>query len=288
MGAGAAIAFGVTPIFVKQAYAVGAEPFPLLAARFALTTVAVATFARLSKRSLGAGRRGVPALLGLGALGYALESSLFFIALRHAPAAVVGLVFYSYPLWTTLLAAACGLERAGRRHWAALALGSAGVVLVFSVPGTGLVGPLLALGSAVAVAVYMVVAQIVLEGVEPVAAATWTALGAALVLVPVSAVAGQHLPVAALPHSAAIGLATALAFLGLYGSIARIGSARSAVATMLEPVATVLLAAVFLGETLTVRVAVGASLVVAALPVLAGARADSMKAGAASAPPPGP
>ncbi|MDQ3981107.1 MAG: DMT family transporter [Actinomycetota bacterium] len=55
----------------------------------------------------------------------------------------------------------------------------------------------------------------------------------------------------------------------LFRAIALIGSARAAVASMLEPVATVVLAALLLDESITLRVVLGAVLVVSALPVLA-------------------
>jgi drug/metabolite transporter (DMT)-like permease len=66
-----------------------------------------------------------------------------------------------------------------------------------------------------------------------------------------------------------LGLASAIAFVALYGAIARLGSSRSAIAAMLEPVTTVLLAAWLLNEALSWRIAAGAALVVSALPVLA-------------------
>jgi DME family drug/metabolite transporter len=81
------------------------------------------------------------------------------------------------------------------------------------------------------------------------------------------------LPGAALPYAGALGIVTALAFVALYASINRIGSSRSSIAMMLEPVTSVILAAIFLGESLTLRIVLGAALVVTALPLLASAPA---------------
>jgi drug/metabolite transporter (DMT)-like permease len=67
-----------------------------------------------------------------------------------------------------------------------------------------------------------------------------------------------------------------LAFVALYAAIRRIGSSRSSIAMMLEPVTTVVLAAIFLNEALTVRIGLGAALVVAALPLLASAPAQPL------------
>jgi drug/metabolite transporter (DMT)-like permease len=212
-------------------------------------------------------------LILFGGLGYAFESTLFFAALQRASAAVVGLVFYSYPLWTTLLALAVGLERYRHRIAMALVMGTAGVSVIFSLRTTAMSGPLLALGAAVAVALYLIAIQKGSTGVDPYNVALWTATGAAISLSVIALVTRGSLPGASLPFASALGPITAIAFVALYGSIQRIGSSRSSIAMMLEPVTTVLLAALFLSEALTWRIALGACLVVAALPLLASAPA---------------
>lgn len=267
--AAAAVAFGTLAIFAKFGYRADAEVVPLLAGRFWVTSVLLAAFHAATRRPLGVPRGTAVRLLLLGGIGYAAESGLFFAALERAPAGVVSLIFYSYPMLTTLLAWATGLERLRAPTIVALALGSGGIALIFGVPSGGLAGPLLALAAAAAVGVFMVTAQVVVRGVAPAAAATWTAAGAAIVLSGACLAGAGGLPAAALPAAGGLGLATAVAFLLMYTAIARIGSTRTSVAAMLEPVTTLALAALVLDERLTARVLLGAALVVAALPVLA-------------------
>jgi drug/metabolite transporter (DMT)-like permease len=225
-------------------------------------------FHAATHRSVGR-RRDALRLIFLGGLGYAFESTLFFMALQRTSAAVVGLVFYSYPLWTTLLALAVGLERYRHRIALALVMGTAGVSVIFSLRTSAIAGPLLALAAALAVALYLIAIQKGSAGVDPFNVAVWTATGAAISLSGIALVTRGSLPRASLPFASALGPITAIAFVALYGSITRIGSSRSSIAMMLEPVTTVLLAALFLSEALTWRIAVGACLVVAALPLLA-------------------
>ena len=267
----AAVAFGTLAISAKLAYEQGAEPTPLLAARFGITAIILVAVRRTMGRSVGLPWRQLLLALGLG-VGYACESLLFFLALERAPASVVSLVFYSFPLWTNLLAAATRLERMHVPNVVALALGTIGVGFIFTIEGIETAALLLALGAAVAVAVYLLAAQVALRTVEPPVAAVWTAVGATIVLSLTAAAARQGLPAAALPSAGALGLATAVAFICFYEAISRIGSSRTSVASMLEPVATVILAFIILGETLTFRIGIGAALIVAALPVLALAR----------------
>jgi drug/metabolite transporter (DMT)-like permease len=263
-----AVAFGTLGIFAKFAFSRGADPIPLLAARFGIAACLLGVFHAVTGRSLGS-RRGALSLMLLGGIGYAFESTLFFMALQHSPAAVVALVFYSYPLWTTLLALGAGMESYKHTIALALVLGTGGVVLIFSLHSTNVTGPILALTAAVAVAFYLIAVQRVTASMDAYNVAMWTATGAAISLLAAGLVTRQSLPTTALPYAAALGGVTAIAFVALYGAINRIGSSRSSIAMMLEPVTTVVLAALFLNEVLTLRILLGAGLVVAALPLLA-------------------
>ncbi len=265
----AAIAFGTLAISAKFAYRAGADPLPLLGARFATAAVLLAIYHALRGHSLKLERKILTRTVLGGGLLYGLEASLFFAALEHAPASVVGLVFYSYPLWTTLLGFATKLERFRWGLVGALSVGTLGVALVFSVPELSLTGPLFALGAAIAVSFYFIFIQVLLRDAPASVAAMWTSAGAAVVIGGAGLATGQSLPAAALGPMLALGLASGFAFLTLYEAITRIGSARSAIAAMLEPVTTVALAAIFLNEDLTGRIVIGAVLIVSVLPLLA-------------------
>ena len=258
-------------IFAKLAYDEGADSLPLLAARFALATLLIVIYCRLTGRRLWPGRSGALKLLLLGGFGYGFEASLFFLALERAPAGVVGLIFYSFPIWTNIIGIATGLEPPSPRVLIALIVGTAGVGSIFAVSGAGLFGPLLALAAAVVVAVYMILSQIVLRKQDAPTTALWTSAGAAITVGAAALVLGEGLPGKALPHAGALALASAVAFLLLYAAIKSIGSARSAIANMVEPITTVLLAALILGEELTLRIGIGAVLVISALPILVSA-----------------
>lgn len=135
-----AVAFGTMPVFAKHAYDLGAEPVPLLAARFTTAAVLLIVFTTLRPEQWRLPRRPTTRVFLLGALAYAFESALFFAALERAPASIVTLVFYSYPLWTSLGGFATRLEPFDRRLLVALVLSGLGLVLIFSVPSTSLAG----------------------------------------------------------------------------------------------------------------------------------------------------
>ena len=271
LAVGSGVSFGTLAIVAKLAYDEGASPLPLLAARFALATLLIVIFCLATGRRLWPGRRGAVKLLLLGGFGYGFEASLFFLALEHAPAGVVGLIFYSFPIWTNIIGIATGLEPPSLRVLIALVVGTAGVASIFAVSGVGLLGPLLALAAALVVAVYLILSQIVLRKQDAPTTALWTSGGAAITVGIAALVVRDAFPAEAVPHASALALASAVAFLLLYAAIKRIGSARSAIANMVEPITTVLLAALILAEELTLRIGIGALLVISALPILVSA-----------------
>ena len=270
----AAVVFGTFAILAKLAYREGATLLPLLTVRFLVAGVLLVVYHVLSRRTLWVGRRNVVRLLLLGGLGYAAESALFFLGVERAPAAVISLVFFTYPLWTSLLGFATKLEPYSHRTLVALVLGGGGIALIFSIRVGSLIGPLFALLAAMTLAVYLMVAQVVTAKIEPSVTATWIALGALIAFGTGTLVSGEGFPAGAVDEAVALGAATAVAFVLLFKAIALIGSARVAVASMLEPVATIALAPVLLDEPITGRVVLGAVLVVAALPILATAKPD--------------
>ncbi|MFP5351101.1 MAG: DMT family transporter [Actinomycetota bacterium] len=274
----AAVSFGTLAIFAKYAYEEGAEAVPLLAVRFTVTALLLIAYVAARKGNLRVGRAKIGRLLALGALGYGVESTFFFMALERAPASIVGLVFYSFPLWTTLLALSLKLEHFDKKLLVALLLGTIGVGSIFSITSTSLAGPLFALAAAIVVAMFYISAQVLTADTPSSVAATWTAIGAAGALWAVAAIMRAGLPMAALGHAVLLGVATAIAFITMYAAIVRIGSSRAAIANMAELVTTIILAALLLGEDITVRIAIGALLVLSAIPILAFKRTDRVTA----------
>jgi drug/metabolite transporter (DMT)-like permease len=262
-------AFAAAPIFAKLAYDAGAEAVPLLSVRFVVAVSVLLVFCAARRCAAGASFTIIVKLVLLGGVLYGVEALMLFLALERAPAGIVGLIFYSYPLWTTLIGFATGLEPFRGQILVALALGTAGVAFIFTVSTGGISGPLLALGAAVTLAVFLLLTQVFLRGVDSSALALWTTVGAAATTGAAALMSGGTLPARTLPHGVALGALTAIAYLFLYAAIAQIGSTRSSIANMVEPVTTVVLAAIVLDERVTLRVALAAALVMSALPVLA-------------------
>jgi drug/metabolite transporter (DMT)-like permease len=207
-------------------------------------------------------------LLVLGGLGYAAESTFFFLALGRGTAATVTLLFYTYPVIVTVLSALFGLGVPGLLLIGSLLSAVAGAGLVVGSSG-GLdittAGIAFALASALTFSVYLITADQVVRKTSPLASSMWISLSASAALAAYSvATGGAEVPeTRAFLTVAAMGVLTAGAFVLLFLGLRRIGAVRTAIVASLEPVAASALAFFFLEEALRAGVLAGGLLILA-------------------------
>lgn len=123
-----AASFGAMAIFTHYAYASGADTVGLLAVRFSLAALALTAVMRVRRIGLPPWPR-VAGLAAMGGIGYAGQSFAFFTALHYAPASLVALLLYLYPMFVTVLAAVFLHERLTPAALLALVLCSVGAGL---------------------------------------------------------------------------------------------------------------------------------------------------------------
>jgi drug/metabolite transporter (DMT)-like permease len=263
----AALSYAAMPVLAKVAYAAGASLPALLADRF---LIAAALFALLAPRREPLRLRRRALLWGLG-LVYVANAYCYFKALETIPASVLSVVLYSYPVMVALLAGLLGLERLSARSLLAAALALAGVVLSAGRPAgfVNLGGLGLALASAFCYAVYIVLGSRAAPWATGEAVARHVAQVCAACYLPWAALRGVLLaplaPTAWLAILAIAGISTVLALRAFLSALERLGPTRAAVASTVEIVFAVALAAVFLGEAVPPRLWAGGVLIVLAV-----------------------
>lgn len=242
----------------------------LLAVRFGAAALVLVVILAVTRQGLRPASGETLRLVLLGAVGYAGESALFFLALERGTAATVTLLFYTYPVWVALLAAVLGMGRPGLLLGGALvaAVGGAGMVVAAS-GGLDVTTPgiVFSLASAVAIAVYLVAFEALVRATPPLVAALWVAAGASAAQALVALVGGTgHLPDEPTEWLTvlAMGVLTAGAFGGLFLGVQRLGALRTAIVSSLEPVFAAVLALLFLAEFLRPGVVVGGLLILGA------------------------
>lgn len=291
-----ACGFGSGALFAKPVYAAGLDWLTLLYWRFLIAAVVSWAWLLLvpaNRRALrGLSRRRVAVLLALGVL-YVGNSATYFAGLETVSASLAALIVYIYPALVAVLALRFGRRLEGRRPWFALGLALLGVALAVGGIDPAQVPPisglLLVIASPLIYAIWIILSARLagerrtprdpappeaLEGVQetdpaPAAAIMMTAtLGVYAVL----AVAGGRpvLP-SDVPPTAWFGLlgvglvATALAVQAFYAGTKRIGAARAALVSTVEPIYTITLATLLLGESLTPLQLLGGAFVIGAV-----------------------
>ena len=267
-------------IFGKLAFDAGVSTLTLLFVRFALATaiftIVLAVRPSLAASLRGAGGRALAVGFGLGAIGYATQAGLFFAALQRLDASLLALVLYTYPAWVMLGSLALGREQPTRRRVLALALSSAGLVVLLAGASAGAVdavGLALGIGASLAYTLYILVADRAGLDIPPLALTALVCVGAMCTL-GIAGVASGSLSLALSAEAWMwLGLiavvSTAVPIVAFFAGLARVGPSTAAILSSFEPVVTVALAYLAFSEVLSGVQLVGAALVLGAAVLLA-------------------
>ncbi len=264
----AALGFGSLAIFGKLAYALHVPTATLLAARFVVAAIVLWAIVGILRRAPVPRARFI-AVLALGVL-YAAVTGAYFLALQTIPAALTSLLLFTFPAIVTIVEHFLG-DRITRLRALAVLGAVAGTVLVLGTPAQRLdpVGIVFGLVSAGLYAAYILIGTRVLAAVPAIAGTALIATGAAGVFVAWALLARDVAPPLT-PHVALVVLGLALLcsvgpILAQSAGMPTIGAGRAAIVGTLEPVATVVLAAIVLGDRFTPLQTLGGAIVVSAI-----------------------
>ena len=276
-----AASFGAMGIFGRLAYDDGVTVGTLLAVRFALA--AALFWALVGARGEVAAlrrarRRDVISGLALGAVIYAAQAGGYFAALERLDPSLLVLLIYTFPAIVAVAVLALGRERADRRRLAALAVVSAGLVLVVAGSGAGSGEPLgaaIGLVTAVVYSVYILVSEGISRRVPPLVLSALVCSGAAVSLTAGSAALGQLRPGEVAPAGwawvACIAVVcTVVALSLLFAGLRRVGPTTASILATIEPVVTVTLAFLAFGDVLGTVQLLGGVVVLGGVLVLHG------------------
>ena len=270
------LAFGGTWVAGKLAVSALA-PLLIAALRFAIASVLLWGWARTvpqARPRLAA--RDLPMVLGLGLTAPAGGTLLFVYGLRLAPASDGTIITAGVgPVLSAALAAIVLRERTGRWAMAGFAAAFLGLLLVIRPGGPQnpdrLIGDLLFLASAACWAVYALLGRTATRRFTPVGATFYATVTATILLLPLAILEHGWGTLLHAPSAAVIGLlylaivGTVVSFVFLFEGINQIGVTRAASFVLLIPVFGVSLAALVLGERVSVMTLAGGALVLLGL-----------------------
>jgi drug/metabolite transporter (DMT)-like permease len=268
---GSAAGFATLAIFAKLAYASGLGTEQTLAFRFLLAAIGMWVVAMvIGQNPLRISRKELLTLLALGGVVYTGQALTYFVALRSLPASLVVLIAYIYPSLVVVAGWLFLRRSVSQWHWVALAGSFAGVALLVGGTRFELSWALvLAIASPMIYTGYILIGERVMSSVPAVAASAVIMSGAAIAFCLLAALNHElALPRNANGWAVAFGIAlfpTMLAISLFMAGLPRVGAARAALVSTVEPVITVLLAVVLLGDRLSAVQVVGGVLVLLAV-----------------------
>jgi drug/metabolite transporter (DMT)-like permease len=279
--AASSVGFATLSILGKFAFASGLSMSGFLGLRFCGAALLLAIYLGLTRRGgmFSVGRDLALRLFALGALGYSLQSSLFFLGLQRISASLSSILFYAYPVFVALLMWRFARRPPTRAEWLAMGLALAGVLFTVipdlsqpDAPPVDMLGVILLLVSACGYGIYIMVSEKLVQRAGALASTAWITAGAGVTYNMVGFLLHDWRPPAT-PQGWGIILAmilfsTILPLATLLAGLARVGPTTAALLSTLEPVFTIALAVILLGEVVSPPQLGGGVLVIAAVILL--------------------
>jgi len=280
LAVGAAVGFSAKAIFVKLAYQYDVDAVTLLMFRMMFSLPFFIYFAmdeeRKTKQRIS--KKTFIYILGLGVMGYYLSSLFDFIGLQYVTAGLERVVLFAYPTIVVILSAFIFHKPMGKKVILALLLSYAGIALAM-MHDVQIVGEFVWLGvgfvfaSTITYALFLIGSG---EVIPKVGAKRFTAYAMIISCLAVFmhfaitrdlSAFNQPMPVYGYGMAMAVFSTVIPAFL-LAAAIARIGASQTSIVGSIGPIATIILAAIFLAEPISGLQIIGASLVIAGIFIL--------------------
>lgn len=210
----------------------------------------------------------------LGVLGVAASNYLYYLSIQRTNVATAIILQYTAPVWVLLYTVVRGQQRASWRRSAAVALAVLGCALAVGLVGSGgfrmdPIGVVAALLAAFSFAFYNVGGHKVLARYDRWKVLLWVLVGTAafwMVVNPPWRIAAAHYDRAQWAFMGLFSLVSVLLpFSCYFAGLQHLEPTRAIVVSCLEPVFSILLAALFLGELLHPMQTVGIALVLVAI-----------------------
>jgi drug/metabolite transporter (DMT)-like permease len=263
-----AACYAFFPIFSKSVFDAGLSPLDLLAWRFLIATPLIWLLLVALRTPAPAAPLPRFRLLAMGAL-FGLSSASALYSLSRLPASVYTIVLYTYPVIVALLSIFVGETLSGR-GWLALVMTLVGMLLTVpdvnhGLQGGDLLGVMLALANAASYALYIVASSRILRGHNALArASAWSITGSGVLMIGVVLVRGLAFPSNVAGWGsllALVGISTVLPIFTFYAGMQKLGAARAAILSTVEPLLTVLLAVLIRNESLVLLQVIGGALI---------------------------
>ncbi|MES2857117.1 MAG: DMT family transporter [Bdellovibrionota bacterium] len=276
----AGFCFGFLGIFGKLAFQRQIEIGELLTLRFMTASlILLGILSVFRPRLLKVTLKELAVCALLGALGYAVFSTLYFLAVKGVSVAVASLLLYTFPILVSLGAHFLFKERLTKAQWFAIPIAALGLAVLLGGGSSLEISQPLAvvagLGSALCYAVYILTSSRLQKNIHPLTSAMYVilfaAIGLALIHRPdIDRVRSFGIEEWKIIVGIALVCTVAPLFLFLSG-LQKLGNTQASLLSLLEPVTAAIMGAVVLGEAIMAQTIIGGAIVLCGLAISVGA-----------------
>lgn len=272
----ASIAFGIMPILAKLAYKGGANPINTLALRFTFASIILFIYIKTKKLLLRVSKEQIKLILFMGVIGYSMTSILLFIAYNYIDVGIAGMILHTYPLMVMILSIIIYKEKFKLKKFLYLMVTTIGVFIMLDIKvgSINTIGVVLVLLSALCYAIYVLGASN--DKVKNIDSYVMT-----FYISIISAIVGSTTGIVTNSFNNPINfygiisilliafISTVVALMAFLKGVKLIGPTNSAIFSALEPIVSLVLGVIILGESISFKIIIGSTIIILAMIELA-------------------
>ncbi len=266
---GFTVSFALTNTMAGLAYSEGSDPLTVATARFIAPAVLLAMILRATGARFSLPKHDAYAAIALGLITV-VYSFAILSAIERLSVSLAVLIFFLFPLFTSLIVAVMGWEKLTLVTIAAafVAFGGLALTLGVDIKTLSVIGIVYGLIGGFGLAVVSALSSRVIRSGDSRQVTLYISTTAAVVFILLSLIRGDlNLPQTSTGWIGVAGTSIfyATGIIGYFAAIAMIGPAKATLYSYVEPLLTMAAAFLFLGELLAPLQIVGALIVVGAL-----------------------
>ncbi len=276
-----AACFALMPIFAVFAYHGNASISTILFLRFALAAMFLFSFLAWKKKDFLIDRHSLFNLILMGGVLYTLQSSLYFASVKYIAVSLQALLFYTYPIFVAVLATVVYKEKFTSSLLLSISISLLGMALVIgtSIDNINLWGASLALGAAAVYSLYINLGNRLIRNIPPDVATAYISLFASIAFLLAGTLSSSldfHFhPSAWWPIIGIAFFSTTIAIFAFFKGLELLGSTRSAIISIIEPLITITISSLLFHDKLSCLQWMGGFMVLAGAYIVVKSRPET-------------
>lgn len=270
-----ASAFGIMPILAKLSYRGGANTYSTLFLRFFFAAIMLFYYLKTKGISMKLTKKQFILVLIIGVFGFTLTTSSLFMSYNYISIGMASMIFYTYPSIVTILAYVFYKEKIYTRKIISLIISLIGIYILIDSGSVSfnIKGIILAGIAAVLYSLYVLGASHKeFKNINSYVLTFYISCASATVMFIAAKITSNfniHISFYALVAILLIAfISTVVALMAFLEGVRLIGPSKASILSTIEPIVSLILGIIILGETISSRIIIGSIMIVMSVVIL--------------------